>query len=436
MGVMDTRPPIDVDALLAHEGFVRRLARALVGHGPESDDVVQQTWLAALEHAPRLPGVPRPWIATIVRNVVRQRRRADGRRVRRERIAARPDVAAAPTSPDTVEREALHRRAVLAVNALPDRLRDAVVLRYFDGLPPRRIAARLGIPVETARTRVRRGVAAVRATLDGDRRAWAGVLPLFGSVDPAAAGVRESARHWLPFSIAAAAVALVAIGIGFGPGPSDAGSPSESESPHDPTSRPLVCSIDGSCAPVRAPTALPPAPAPRELDRATISIHEDDQPSRLVAQVTAIATGEGDRVAFELRASAVGARVEGAAGFEGLRGGNRIAAEELDALIARGTLVARIDGGASVVVARPGPAGHVIERTFSDDGRVVHAKAPGRARVLEASFPFTHLANGTHDIEIVADGRVRVRARVVVKGATARITRLTQVTELGVEVGP
>jgi hypothetical protein len=216
-------------------------------------------------------------------------------------------------------------------------------------------------------------------------------------------------RRWLPFGLVAVSVALAAFGIGLGKGPA-------AESGH---------------AGANAPDA-----SPRELDRRTIAIREDDEPARLVAEVMARACTDGDAVSFELRASAVGPRVAGAPGPEGLSGGNRITAEELDALIVRSGLVARLDGRPSVVLAKPGRSGHVVERELSADGRVVHVDGRGRECVLDASFAFDRLADGTHDVEVVADGRVRVRARLVVEGTTARIVRLAQVTERGVEVGP
>ena len=55
-----------------------------------------------------------------------------------------------------------------------------MLLRYFDDLAPREVASRLGVPVETVRTRLRRGLERLRTALDerhgGDRSAWAGGL--------------------------------------------------------------------------------------------------------------------------------------------------------------------------------------------------------------------------------------------------------------------
>ena len=187
MGGMTASGPPDVETLLAHEGFVRGLARQLVTGDADVDDVVQQTFVAALEHPPRSEGGLRGWLATVVRNVVRQRYRAKGRRTRRERVAARPE--GVPSTADLLAREVARRTVVEAVVALDEPYRAAIVLRYLEGLPPRDVAARLGVPVETARTRVKRGLALLRTRLDerhrGDRRAWmVVVLPLAGPGAP------------------------------------------------------------------------------------------------------------------------------------------------------------------------------------------------------------------------------------------------------------
>src|SRR5690606_25812636 len=109
------------------------------------------------------------------------------------------------------------QHVIHAVRELPEAQRDAVLLRYFDDLPPRAIAERLGVPVATVKTRLKRGLAALRERLDaehGDRRTWvAALLPIVDAVEAAPTGApaaipavgRAVAVRW-----AAAAVLLVA----------------------------------------------------------------------------------------------------------------------------------------------------------------------------------------------------------------------------------
>ena len=69
--------PADINALLAHTDWVRGLARSLVKWGdPGVEDVVQETWLKAMEHPPRAGENLRAWLSAVVRNVVRQARRS------------------------------------------------------------------------------------------------------------------------------------------------------------------------------------------------------------------------------------------------------------------------------------------------------------------------------------------------------------------------
>jgi len=84
-------------------------------------------------------------------------------------------------------------RVARAVRTLDEPYRTAILLRYFEDLPPPAIAARLGAPLETVRTRLRRGLALLRERLDrdhrGDRRRWSLLLlPLARRPEPAAAG--------------------------------------------------------------------------------------------------------------------------------------------------------------------------------------------------------------------------------------------------------
>ncbi|MEM7164544.1 MAG: sigma-70 family RNA polymerase sigma factor [Planctomycetota bacterium] len=178
---------LDIEELLQHEDFVRGLAHRLVFGGDRVDDVVQSTWLAALKRPPAPgPGL-KAWLATVVRNVVRQQGRNEDRKHRREQRSFSPTTVSTPE--ELLEREELRRRIVDAVRQLDDRQRDVVLLRFFEGLPPRTIAAQLGVPVETVKTRLKRGMARLREQLDdranGNRRSWQlALLPLAMPVPP------------------------------------------------------------------------------------------------------------------------------------------------------------------------------------------------------------------------------------------------------------
>jgi RNA polymerase sigma-70 factor (ECF subfamily) len=176
------------EALLAESGWVRRLARRLVDERSAAEDLEQEAWARALEKPPpasvgRWPMSSggwdtRAWLGGLVRNLARERRRERARREARERAAARGERL--PSAAEALERLQLQRGVVEAVLALEEPYRSTVVLRFYEDLPPRRIAAREGVPVATVKTRLARGLAQLRARLDrehgGDGRSWALVL--------------------------------------------------------------------------------------------------------------------------------------------------------------------------------------------------------------------------------------------------------------------
>lgn len=135
---------------------------------------MQEAYVAALRKKPDADRPLRPWLARVVVNAVRKMRRGGVRRLSRERVAARPE--ALPLAEARRDRERLLRVLLDGVLALPDVEREAVLLRHYEALPPRAIAARLGVPVEQVYTRLERALARLRSRLDaahqGERRAW------------------------------------------------------------------------------------------------------------------------------------------------------------------------------------------------------------------------------------------------------------------------
>lgn len=179
MEAMDRNPPLRLDVLLAHEPLVRGVARAILRGDPEVDDVVQDTWVAALESGPREPRAAPAWLRSVARhralNVVRERRR----RARREEAVARsegvPDVA------EIAEREALRRRLVELILSADEPYRTTLLLRFYEDLPARVVAARLGVSVETVKTRIRRGLDRLRRRMGTGRQdVRSGLLGLAG----------------------------------------------------------------------------------------------------------------------------------------------------------------------------------------------------------------------------------------------------------------
>ena len=166
---------IHPESLLEHAPRLRALARRLVGEA-DADDLVQETWLRAVKRGPR-GATPWSWLGRVLRNLASDERRSGAARAERELEAARNEA-----TEDEGERFALHKALVAALERLDAPYRQAILLRYFEGLPPRKIATRLGVPVKTVKTRLNRGIALLREELDrrpGGREAWlAAMLPL------------------------------------------------------------------------------------------------------------------------------------------------------------------------------------------------------------------------------------------------------------------
>ncbi|MBK8180899.1 MAG: sigma-70 family RNA polymerase sigma factor [Planctomycetes bacterium] len=173
-------PKSQVEELLEHSGWARQLARKLVMDGAAADDLLQEAWVTALRSPPRA-GVPlRPWLAGVLRNAARMSIRSAVRRSERERRAAREEATAA--TQEVVELAVRQRELVELLLGLDEPYRSTLLLRFFEALPPRGIAARMGVPVETVHTRLRRGLARLREVLEarhGDRTGWlSALLPL------------------------------------------------------------------------------------------------------------------------------------------------------------------------------------------------------------------------------------------------------------------
>lgn len=84
-----------------------------------------------------------------------------------ENTVEAPDNALSPTQSD------LRRDVRAAVNSLPDRYREVIVMHFMRHVPYRDIASRLGMPLGTVKTQLHRAKLMLRDRMDG----WAAVHP-------------------------------------------------------------------------------------------------------------------------------------------------------------------------------------------------------------------------------------------------------------------
>ena len=113
--------PADIAALLAEAPWLARLARSLTGDGAEADDLVQDTYAAALRSPPDTERPLRPWLRRVAVNLARMRHRGRTRRAANERVV---EVQADPvrTPEQLVERAQLERRSVSSSSGLTNRI--------------------------------------------------------------------------------------------------------------------------------------------------------------------------------------------------------------------------------------------------------------------------------------------------------------------------
>jgi RNA polymerase sigma factor (sigma-70 family) len=166
----------DVAELLSQARWVRGLARSLAGDAHLAEELAQDVWVAALEKPPDTDRSVRGWLATVLRRRWRDLRRERSRREERERVGARPEGVGA--ADELVERASIQRRLVGAVLELDEPYRSTVLLRFFEDLPQREIARRMGTTTATVNSRLTRALERLRERLsrEGGVTAWLQVL--------------------------------------------------------------------------------------------------------------------------------------------------------------------------------------------------------------------------------------------------------------------
>ncbi len=129
--------------------------------GDRAEDLFQETWLRVVRSHASFDRRQRfaTWFFGIANNLCRDE-------ARRRAVRARSTAAFASDSAETPLDLRLDARRRLA--ALPDRLREVLVLRYFEDLGEREIADVVGIPAGTVKSRLHAAVRALRGKAPDD----------------------------------------------------------------------------------------------------------------------------------------------------------------------------------------------------------------------------------------------------------------------------
>lgn len=180
----------------------RRFSRLILGLAVRTidraaaEDLVQEVFLAVWRNADRFDperGSVRAWILQIAHFRLLNELR---RRSRQPEIAADPDglvldgLPAADLGPAEVASRR-HRRALIqsAFDELPAPQRQAISLAFLDDLTHEQVAAELGLPLGTAKTRIRSGLQKLRGMLGPQGAALVALCLL------AALGIRQYSQR-------------------------------------------------------------------------------------------------------------------------------------------------------------------------------------------------------------------------------------------------
>jgi len=178
-------------ALVARmHGPLMRLATGYVHDRAIAEDVVQETWLTCLDRLPGFEGRSsfKTWLYGIALNVARSRRRRErrwlpfsswgrddsdsqGHTVDRNRFGSDGMWKAAPDPWTNIPESALlgaetMQRLRAAIDSLPAKQREVIVLRDVAGLEAAEVTRLLAISPENQRVRLHRARAAVRKMLE------------------------------------------------------------------------------------------------------------------------------------------------------------------------------------------------------------------------------------------------------------------------------
>jgi RNA polymerase sigma-70 factor (ECF subfamily) len=134
----------------------------VTGNRDDADDLLQDAWIRVARGAPGFDRGrrARPWLYGIAANLARDLHRRRGVRLRAaHEIRSEPP----PPAPRPLDRIDLRERLA----RLPERLREVLVLRFYDDLDEAEMAEALGIPRGTVKSRLHGAIRALRSGWEG-----------------------------------------------------------------------------------------------------------------------------------------------------------------------------------------------------------------------------------------------------------------------------
>ena len=155
-----------------HAAFAHSVAYRVLGRSDDAEEVVQEVflelWVRGVDFDPRRARF-RTWLFTVTRNRAVDRRRSlacSSKRWTRVAIESSSDRLGAVVSPETAVSLREQQQVVQhALEALSTEYRQALELSYFEGFSHSEIADRVGEPVGTIKSRIRRAMEKLRTDL-------------------------------------------------------------------------------------------------------------------------------------------------------------------------------------------------------------------------------------------------------------------------------
>jgi RNA polymerase sigma-70 factor (sigma-E family) len=157
-----TVPTYD-ELVVARAPALLRLAVMLTGRADEGEELLQRTFLRAQRHAERIAAMGAP--AAYLRQVMVNEHLSGLRALQRSPRTTTDTELSTLASADEHGRVESHDQAWRALATLPRKQRAVLVLRFYEDLPDREIAALLGCTEGTVRSQAHRGLATLRTRL-------------------------------------------------------------------------------------------------------------------------------------------------------------------------------------------------------------------------------------------------------------------------------